>query len=161
MSSENLQRTDLKRLFASRKNSFTLKMAPMIDIIFLLLIFFLVAAKWKPPEDFLPFKIPTAHAQQGYSIKPEPLLIYINPAQNGCEIQIGHISKVTIRDESIEKDLAAMMDELLLCLERQKRFASDPIEIICEAKVKWDYFAKTYNLLYGSGLTDITFLMTE
>jgi len=53
-------------------------MAPMIDMVFLLLIFFLVAAKWRPQEDFLPFQLPLAHAQEQRIGKPEPLMIHIS-----------------------------------------------------------------------------------
>ena len=53
------------------------------------------------------------------------------------------------------------MEQTKQCLLEQKRYASDPVEIVCAAKVKWENLAKIYNVLYGMGLTDITFQMTE
>jgi len=60
---------------------FSLRMAPMIDIIFLLLIFFLVAAKWRPAESFLPFKLPVGAAGNQAVVRPEPLVIEISATQ--------------------------------------------------------------------------------
>ena len=149
------------RIFSSRKSRITLRMAPMIDLIFLLLIFFLVAAKFRPQEDFLPFQLPAAYSQQQTVGKPEPLTIRISAAPSGCLVQISRLSAVPIENENIEADLAVLMEKTRECLLAQKRLASDPVEIICDANVKWEHLAKIYNLFYGAGLTDITFQMTE
>jgi biopolymer transport protein ExbD len=136
-------------------------MAPMIDMIFLLLIFFLVAAKWRPQEDFLPFQLPVAQAQEQRIGKPEPLIIHISATQTGCQVQIGQSDAVQIENQTIEVNLAVLMEKMEKCLLAQKRFATDPIEIICEPEVKWEHLAKIYNMFFGAGLTDITFQMTE
>lgn len=145
--------------FTSRP--FTLRMAPMIDMIFLLLIFFLVAAKFRPQEDFLPLQLSAAHAQQQIIGKPEPLIIHISATNAGCQVQISQLHLIQIENENIEANLAMLMEKMSDTLAAQKRFASDPIEIICDADVKWQHLAKIYNLFYGAGLTDIAFEMTE
>jgi biopolymer transport protein ExbD len=136
-------------------------MAPMIDVIFLLLIFFLVAARYRPQEDFLPLKVATALAAEEPLARPEPLMIKISPAVAGCEVQIGRCERVLVSSENIDTDLVLLMQQLKACLTQQKRFASDPVEIVCGPDVKWEYLAKIYNVFYGTGLTDITFAMTE
>ena len=136
-------------------------MAPMIDMIFLLLIFFLVASKWRPDENFLPFQLPTAQAQEPNIGKPEPLIIRIWATLDGCQVQVGPPYTVKIENEKIEADLAVLMEKIGEVLLAQKRFASDPIEIVCSPEVKWEHLAKIYNLFFGAGLTDITFRMTE
>ncbi len=156
-----MQKDVFGRLNSSRRCPFTLRMAPMIDMIFLLLIFFFVAAKWRPTEDFLPFQLSAAHARNLSIGKPEPLIIHISTNQTGCEVQIGRLQTVRIEDENIEANLAVLMEEMNNCLLAQKRFATDPIEIVCEPELKWDHLAKIYNLFFGAGLTDITFRMTE
>ena len=156
-----MQRDVFNRVFASRKRPFTLRMAPMIDMIFLLLIFFFVAAKWRPEEDFLLFRLPAAQAQEYRLGRPEPLIIHIFATRAGCQVQIGQLHTVQIDNGNIEGDLAVLMEKIESCLLAQKRFASDPIEIVCAPEVKWDYLAKIYNLFYGVGLTDITFAMAE
>jgi biopolymer transport protein ExbD len=136
-------------------------MAPMIDMIFLLLIFFLVAAKWRPQEDFLPLQLPAAQARPSALGKPEPLILHIFATKTGCKVQIGQLQTVGIENQTIEANLAALMEKINECMFTQKRFASDPVEIVCERQVKWEHLAKIYNILYGAGLTDITFQMTE
>jgi biopolymer transport protein ExbD len=133
----------------------------MIDVIFLLLIFFLVAAKWRPEENFLPFKLPVAQAHEGRLGKPEPLVVQIFPTDAGCEVQIGGLQTVQIENEDIQAGLTALMEKLRDCMLRQKRYTSDPVEIVCEPTVKSDYWIKIYNLFFGAGLTDITFAMTQ
>jgi biopolymer transport protein ExbD len=149
------------RLSLGRRRLIALRMAPMIDIIFLLLIFFLVSAKWRPEENFLPLKLSTTQLQEAVLVKPEPLAIYISPTQTGCQVQIGQLRTVRIEDKDIDTNLAALMEEIDNCLAAQRRFTTDPVEIICDAQVKWEHLAKIYNVFYGAGLTDITFQMTE
>ena len=156
-----MQKNIFKAGFTSRRRIFSLRMAPMIDMIFLLLIFFLVAAKWRPQENFFPFKLPAAYAQHQRIGAPEPLIIYIFAAPTGCQVQIARLHTIQIENGSIEPDLATLMEKLRESIITQKRFATDPIEVICSPKVKWDYLAKIYNVFYGAGLTDITFRMTE
>jgi biopolymer transport protein ExbD len=133
----------------------------MIDMIFLLLIFFLVAAKYRPREDFLPFKLPVASASDQSSVKPEPLTIQITPTDAGCCVQIAQLDTVMINDDSTEAGLALLMQTMQSRLLAQKRFATDPVEIICEPNVKWQHTAAIYNVFFGAGITDITFRMTE
>ncbi len=136
-------------------------MAPMIDMIFLLLIFFFVAAKWRPQEDFLPFQLPAAQAQDHRIGKAEPLIIHIFATETGCQVRIGQLYTVQIENQTIEADLVGLMEKIEKCLLAQKRFATDPVEIICSPEVKWEHLAKIYNVFYGMGLTDITLPMTE
>lgn len=133
----------------------------MIDVIFLLLIFFLVAAKWRPQEDFLPLRLPVAQARGTHVPGPEPLIIHISATQTGCRVSMARTDIVKLNNATIDKDLALMLEEIKDTLLAQKRFASDPIEIICAPEVKWDHLAKIYNAFYGAGLTDTTFRMTE
>ena len=79
----------------------------------------------------------------------------------GCEVQIGHLHTVQIENQTIEANLAALMEEMEKCLLAQKRCVTDPIEIVCSPELKWEHLAKIYNVFYGAGLTDITFRMTE
>ncbi len=145
----------------SRRPRIGLRMAPMIDMIFLLLIFFLVAANYRPKEDYLPLQLATAAAGTQTLVKPEPLTFQILATDTGCRVQIGTSGTVDIASLNPEQGLAALIEKTSQCLFEQKRYVSDPIEITCEAGVKWDFVARIYNALYGMGLTDITFQMTE
>ena len=157
----SIRKNLFERLTGRRRSLFALRMAPMIDMVFLLLIFFLVAAKWRPAEDFLPIKLPTGPAEDHRLGKPEPLTICISATAAGCAVRIGQFRTVRINNENIEPDLAALIQTLHKCLTAQRRFASDPIEIVCEPAVRWEHLARIYSVFCGAGLTDITFRMTE
>ena len=151
----------LERINARDRRGFSLRMAPMIDMIFLLLIFFLVAAKWRPQEDFLPFRLPAASAQEPVLGRTEPLQLHISATANGSTVQIGQFQAVQLSDDTFEENLTGLMEEMERIMHLQKRIATDPVEIICERQVSWEHVAKIYNLLYSAGLSDMTFQMTE
>ena len=154
--------TDISnKVFPGRRSRFTLRMAPMIDMIFLLLIFFIVAGKWRPPENFLPVEMPAAQAGSQQFSRPEPLMIHISATQTGCQVRIGQLYTVQIENKTVASDLTVLMEKIQQTLLDQKRFATDPIEAVCSPEVKWDHVAKIYNLFFGAGLTDITFQMTQ
>ena len=158
---DSIQKAISHRLGAGRRRYSALRMAPMIDMIFLLLIFFLVAAKWRPAEDFLPFQLGAAHARPAGLVRPEPLIIRITATQTGCSVQIGLSNTVSIEDRTITADLVTLTEKLQETLLLHKRYGSDPVEIVCSPELRWEHLAKVYNTFYGAGLTDITFRMTE
>ncbi len=160
MSIETLQKGWLRQL-VPHKTNFTLKMTPMIDMIFLLLIFFLVSAQYKPQEKFLPFTLPAANTSSVNMVKPEPMNINIAAMPNGCMVNIANSKQVQINNQTIGQDLSSLIEAVNLIMTSQKRFIDDPVEITCDSQIEWDHFAKIYNCLCGSGLTDITFQMTE
>ncbi len=156
--------TQNRRLIvAPRRDGAALRMTPLIDMTFLLLLFFLVAANWRPKEDFLPLQLPAATAAPGPLIRPEPLIIQISatPASRGCIVQIGQARTAVLEKTDIQADLAVLTEQIRDCLAEQKRLATDPVEIACAADVKWEHLALVYNTLFGMGATDITFQMTE
>jgi biopolymer transport protein ExbD len=158
---ENIQKALHERLSEGKKRSSSIRMTAMIDMVFLLLIFFLVTAKWRPPEHFIPLKLPSAEAIEQRIGAAEPLIIRMSEIPDGCLIQLGLDETIQISNETMERDLLFLLDRVNACLVAQRRFISDPVEIICAPNVKWDYIAKVYNMFYGAGITDITFEMTE
>jgi biopolymer transport protein ExbD len=149
-------------LFNSRGSAPVLRMAPMIDIIFLLLIFFLLTARFRPRENFLPMQLEIGGlSMAGRSALVEPLTMHISPAQDGCKVILGRDLAVSIIDNEPETGLSLMMDKLALCLQQQKRNTGDPIEIVCDGTVEWQHLAGIYNVLFGMGITNITFQMTD
>ena len=148
MKNKTVQGEVFEGLFGRRRTGVSLRMAPMIDMIFLLLLFFLVATKWRSEENFLPLQLPVAQAQQYGIVKPEPLLIHISTVNDGCLVQVGQLYTVAIENKTIEADLIILMEKISECLAAQKRFAGDPVEIVCEPQVKWEHLAKIYNMFF-------------
>lgn len=150
-----------RRLRRQRRSGGGLRMTPMIDVIFLLLTFFVLTAKFRLPEQFLPIKLPNANAAVERFGVIEPLTLYISETDSGCVIDVGGIAKATIKSDFMEEGLAVFVSKFNDVLGLQRRRVSDPIEIDCEDMVRWDYLVKIYNVLYAMGVNDITFGMTE
>ena len=93
--------------------------------------------------------------------KPEPLLIQISQGDTGCQVRIGLSYAVDIPAQNPQAGLALLIEKTRQCLHEQKRYTTDPVEIICAPDVKWENLARIYNVFVGMGLTDITFQMTE
>lgn len=161
MEGDGIQKDALRHFPPRPRHSFGLRMAPLIDLVFLLLIFFLVAVKWRPQEDFIPLRLPAAQAQGSVVGRPEPLRIYISSIEDGCLVKIGQSQTVQINTKAMERDLLELMEKIEQVLSAQKRLTSDPIEIICEPDVKSEFWVRICNVFYGMRMTDITFPMTQ
>lgn len=151
----------MRRLHSKRRANFALRMTPMIDVVFLLLIFFLVTAKFRPAESFLPFGLSAGQAQGPQLSKAPPLAIYVFAVPAGCRVQIGQDQTVRIEQPTAEADLATLAETIADVMHRQRRTCNDPVEIICQADVQWQYWANIYNVLFGMGIKDITVYKTE
>ena len=139
-----------------KRRGFVLQMTPMIDVIFLLLTFFLLTANFRVPEDFLPIKLPDDDQMQTPSII-EPLAITIAAGQNGFNVDIANIETVSIENASLNDGLAIFAKELKNIIESQQRRPDDPIEIECGEEISWDHLVKIYHILSAYGAENITF----
>lgn len=138
-------------------------MAPMIDVIFLLLTFFILTARFRVPEQFLPINLPNEVQARSAGVV-EPLILDIRADRDGCAVRFGpqgRAGESVIRAASVDADLAALVGKTVEVLKAQRRHVGDPVEIICSDEVTWDYLVKIYNVLYAMGINDITFAMTE
>jgi biopolymer transport protein ExbD len=150
-----------RRLAARRTRSIGLRVIPMIDILFLLLIFFILTSNFNPSEDFLPFVLPKLGGAGAGASVVEPLVINIHSQSAGCNIHIGQAAGVTVKENDTETGLVTFAGGLEDVMRRQKRTAGDPVEIVCQDGVEWQYVVSVYDVLYGMGAGDITFRMTE
>lgn len=164
MESESVRQSLLGRIRGHKRRGFGLRMAPMIDVIFLLLTFFVLTAKFRRPEQFLSMILPRAHGQVRDFSVIEPVVIDISSRSSGCSIRIGPETigvNVSIDPASANEDLAVFANSFADVLVLQKRTAADPVEIICDGDVKWDYLVKIYDVVSAMGVGDITFNMSQ
>jgi biopolymer transport protein ExbD len=132
----------------------------MIDVIFLLLTFFVLTAKFRMPEQFLAIHLPGAEAGVERFGPIEPLIISMSGAEGDCLVQIGRLETVRIEGAHYAEGLIEFANKLTEVLRVQKRTVSDPIELRCGDEVRWDDLVKIYNVLQAGGISDITFQMT-
>jgi biopolymer transport protein ExbD len=153
-------RSELSRRLAARsRNTIALRVIPMIDLLFLLLIFFILTSNLTPADDFLPFVLPRVGGA-GTSIV-EPLVITVRASERGCNARAGQGASAAIDEDDPEAGCLRFAANLESVMRRQKRTAADPVEIVCDEAVEWQYIVKVYDALYGMGINDITFRMTE
>ena len=159
--SKSIQQQVLKSSNIKKKSISGLRMTAMIDVIFLLLIFFLLTAKFRSPEGFLPVVLPQGEGNSKTKNIIEPMIITIAGTDEGVNISFGSEQGIFIDGQSFEEGLGSVLSSLGDVMEKQKRTVSDPVEIFCDDNVKWDHLVKIYDVLYTMGIKDITFAMTE
>ena len=136
----------------------------MIDVVFLLLIFFLLAANFRQREGFLPAELPQ-QVTRAEQMEMVPLEIWIESQVDGsCEIQIGMDQRFII--ESTETDDASgafhlLSDRLSRLLTEQGRSTRDPIKFMPSGATHWDHVVKAYDALWQLNLEQIIFVLAE
>ena len=160
----NTEQTDLSGFhhvamagIGRRKLSIGLRMTPMIDVIFLLLTFFVLTAKFQEPEQFLPIVLGQGQIPAMRS-GSEPMQIQIKVCQTGCLVFVAGQPQTILTADNPAEGL------LVLTQRVQKRFEAEgcgPIELYCDDAVAWDFVVKIYDVLYALGVQDITFRIEE
>ncbi|MHC4551807.1 MAG: ExbD/TolR family protein [Planctomycetota bacterium] len=135
-----------------RKPAIGIRMTPMIDVIFLLLTFFVLTAKFKEPEQILPIILGTASAQTP-QVDQTPLAVEIKPVADGCTVTIG-AAHVTLTTEDPKTGLLELTQAIQA---NAQTMQNRPIELYCDDAVAWDHVVKVYDVLYALGAKDITF----
>jgi biopolymer transport protein ExbD len=153
-----------KRRFAPRRRRHGinwLNPVPMIDVVFLLLIFFILSANLHGNEGFLPAILP----QTGLSRKTmemEPLLIYLNSRPDGsCQVQVGRIESFVVQSGVNQAGFQVLGDRLSQILTQQGRRLDDPVKLAPDWNTRWDDVVKAYDALWRINLTNIIFAVVE
>jgi biopolymer transport protein ExbD len=137
--------------------SMGLRMTPMIDVIFLLLIFFVLSAKFQEPEKFLPVFVGTNSSRS--VITPEiPLSISVSATADACQISVANHPPIILADGDPEQALLVMARKVQQTMEAT---GSVSIEVYCDDAISWDVVVKVYDVLYALGTENITFRIDE
>src|SRR3989339_2196592 len=105
-----------------------LNMTAMIDVVFLLLLFFLISAQWKPPQSYLPLQLPHAQAAEAHIAQPLPLIITVSHQSAGCSVELAGKS-ISIETDD---DFNGLLELICQALEQQEKFAEEPGEPLFE-----------------------------
>ncbi len=141
-----------------KKPRMRLHLTAMIDVIFLLLTFFVLTAKFRIPEQFLPVSLPDSEAAQSVVnvIDPWTLAVAQSPGNTGFTVDLNGILYAVNRP-SLEEDMTLLANGFVSQLDAAHRRPKDPIILQCDEQLQWDYLVKLYNLLYSLGATEIQF----
>ncbi len=133
-----------------------LRMAPMIDVVFLLLIFFLLTANFRSQEGFLPAELPQ-QVTRAAQMEQVPLELWLESQADGrCEIQIGLHERFVVSDFGVE-----FSDRLKSVLAAQGRSVHDPIKFMPSGATSWDHVVKAYDVLWELGMEQIVFVLAK
>ncbi len=118
-----------------------MQLAPMIDIVFLLLIFFIVTWQFTRAETELSVSVPTA--QEG-----------ADPQRQIGEIVINILGDGTIRVEGTTVDLAQLLEKLA---EIAKKYENQPVRIRGDGGVPYQRIVEVIDTCQKAGIWNISF----
>lgn len=118
-----------------------MQLAPMIDIVFLLLIFFIVTWQFSRSETELNVSVPTA--EEGSELNRPKGEIIINVLQDG-----------SIKVEGVTVDLTQLHDKLAAIA---RQFENQPIRIRGDGKVAYQRIVEVIDTCQKAGIWNISF----
>ncbi|HIB00895.1 MAG TPA: biopolymer transporter ExbD [Phycisphaerales bacterium] len=134
-----------------------LNLTAMIDVVFLLLIYFMVATEFKTAEESFPMDVPMRNHGQTITLDNEPLVILVESAGEG-------IDEFRIRLEGPWEPISSLRSlSSFLRTNKASGFGSGglfaenhPILIKPTNDTRWDHAIATYNAVAGASYTNIT-----
>jgi len=149
------------RLKIRARTTLQMRMVPLIDVVFLLLIFFLLTANFRSKEGFLPADLPRQTVSSEI-VELEPLLVYLHSRPDGaCEVDIGSSISFIIPPEHQGGNFTALGSKLQDIINDQGRRLDDPVKLIPNGQTKWEHVVKAYDALWQINLSNIIFATVE
>ena len=129
----------------------TLNLVPMIDIVFLLLIFFLVGTRFITAEGVLPGRLPRQDAQQTLPVPVPP--IQINLAATN-----GDAPEITIAGRAARPADFEQLATMLAQIQREPGYDDQtPVVLQADEKLAWDHVVNAYNAAVRARYKNIIF----
>ena len=124
-----------------RRESLGLDLTPVIDVVFILLIFFIVTSVFKKEELALMLDLPTSNAKE-IEVKQEQVFIELSPDKLA-------IKGIKVSFESLEDNLKAIKDK------------EKPVIVRIDKKVEYHRVVKVLDLLQKYNLTNLALVTNE
>ena len=142
-----------RRRYAARGIPITVNLAPMIDVTFLLLIFFLVTASFERAEGILASKLPKDTGAPAVALPISPIVVRLvetGPGYDDYTISIDHFENVPARFTELADYLRQIQQ--LPGFDKQT-----PVVIVAENEVRWDHVVSCWNAALRAGCESIAF----
>ena len=124
-----------------RRESLGLDLTPVIDVVFILLIFFIVTSVFKKEELALMLDLPKSNAKE-MEIQKEQ--VFIELSQNKLAIK-----GIEVSFESLEDNLKAIKDK------------EKPVNVRIDKKVEYERVVKVLDLLQKYNLSNLALVTNE
>ena len=136
-----------------------LRLVPMIDVTFQLLIFFLLGANFRSQEGFLPAELPS-RVVRAAALELEPLPVRLETQADGtCRVAIGEDVVMLVRPDQVNEGFGLLGEKMLEVINAQARNLDDPVKLMPTRSTSWDHVVKAYDVLWQIGLKNIVFVM--
>lgn len=126
----------------------------MVDVVFLLLFFFLVVSRFQPPEGMLPAQLPAKNAGISTSIPRTPIRIrflYDSAKPDQCRVTIDRLNESPI-------PLEALTDELIKIRDQVPVFdRNTPVHLLADDRIGWEHVVNAYNAALAAEYEKIFF----
>jgi len=142
-----LQRRRLQRY---RSPTLSMNLTPMIDVTFLLLIFFLVTSTFEKPEGLFAADLPRDSGQAALTLPISPLIVRLTPAGDGCRIRIDNFTEAP----ASFGDLAAFLKNV----QGNPGFDEHtPVVIVADDDLAWNHVVGCWNAAVRASCKSIAF----
>ncbi len=144
-----------KRVAARRRGGVTLAFAPMIDVVFLLLVYFMLVAELRPREAASPVALPGEAAAEvdPFELPPAPIRVYIESQGRGPDDFVVTVDFAGLDDISAAPRLAQRLEIL-----RGRTLTPDqPFVIAPAATARWEHAVRTLRAIERAGFTSARF----
>jgi len=147
-------RSRRRRIAQNRTHVMTVNMTPMIDVVFNLLIYFVLTASFATPEGLFESKMPRSHGLQASVQVP------ISPLRVRIERSVAAGSSVALQVEGFSpnpSDFGELAD-LLKQMQSVGGYSNQtPVIIAPEDNVPWDHVINAYNAAVRAAYANINF----
>lgn len=135
----------------------TLNLTPMIDVVFLLLLFFLTASRFGSNEGMLPANLPARAAAVSVEIPRTPIRVRFVAQPNEpdqCNVTIERFNETPL-------PLAKLGPSLRKIQEQPGFDANTPVHLIAGNDIRWDHVVNAYNAALAAGYGKVYFAATR
>ena len=137
----------------------SLNLVSMIDIVFLLLIFFMLQMRFHRPEGLLPNKLPKSQGLvAGAEVPMSPLWVLVRQLGDGptdYEVSIAQMPP------PLPQNFNDLFDRLRQVQATEGYSAETPVVIVPQGEVKWDHVINAYNAAVRARYKSIHFAATS
>ncbi len=135
------------------KSPLVLNLAPMIDVTFLLLIFFSVTTTFRRAEGFLAAKLPKDAGRPVVAMPITPIIVRIEPADvgfGGYQLRVDHF----VNAPATAGELVGFLREI----HDQPGFSNEtPVVLAATPDVAWDHVVACWNAALRANCNNISF----
>ena len=142
-----------RRRFRGSRVSIAVNLAPMIDVSFLLLIFFLVTTTFERAEGVLASKLPKDTGMPAVALPISPIVVrlsQVGPGENDYTINVDNFKNVPTGFVELGRYLRQIQN-------KPGFDAETPVVIVAGDDVRWDHVVGAWNAAVSAGCRNIAF----